>query len=298
MQLLILVISFFCFQIIGLSSINTLPQGLGVPILLYHAITESDNSEELYTISKQRFRDHLGAMKLGGYQTIRIQDLYAYFYANKPLPEKSVMITFDQATKENYSLSDPILEELGFQAVMFVTTLMPNEQLSSYLSWEELREMLETDRWDIQANGFHYHNLIQIDKAGKQGGFGSNLQWLKNQDRLETIEEFKQRLLADLEQQKNDIETNIPGTQVIAFAYPFGDWGGGSLNLDPALAIAINYQAVNMQFSLSFSKIVFDIEQYRVTTTPHLIARFLDHGLFSPLEILQLLQRATYSIVD
>lgn len=272
---------------------KTLPPGLGVPVLLYHGVTEQYNPSEVYTISKHQLREHLGAIKLAGFTSINTHDLYDYFYKNKSLPAKSFMICFDDAPKSIYYSGDPILKEFGFQAVMGVTTLMQEKDYPLYLSWAELNEAFRTGRWDLQAHGYQYHNLIPINEKGEKGNFGSNLMWLEKENRLETLDEFKARLKEDLIKQKNEIEIQIKGTDVIAFIYPFGDWGPGTKNLDSSLAIAIAYEAVNEVYPLSFGNVEFDINNYTMTSTPHLIVRLIDNGSITPQQIVHLLESLT-----
>jgi peptidoglycan/xylan/chitin deacetylase (PgdA/CDA1 family) len=271
-----------------------LSYGMGVPVLLYHGILEQPDRTRIYEISVDSFRKHMGALKLAGYTTITTRDLLDFFQKKKRLPKKSVLITFDDGEKTSYYLTDAILKEMGFQAVMFVIPLMQENQYPAYLSWEELNQMHQSGRWDIQTHGYKYHNIIKIDAQGTTGNFASNLMWLKDQNRLETIEEYKKRLIDDLYKQKQIIESNVAGVKVIAFAYPFGDIGDSAENLDATLATAINITAVNTVFPLSFGTVYFEGEDYTLSTSPHLINRLIDGERYSAAQLIEFLQKVEW----
>lgn len=257
---------------------DILPQGVGIPVILYHSIAPNPNPSELYAVSTDVFRNQLQVMKDEGYVSVDMEQLYDYFYKNGKLPRKAFMITFDDGRKDSYEHSDAILKELGFKAVMFMIPLMQENKNDMYLSWQTLNKMQASGRWDIQAHGYLFHNLIPIDEKGTLGDFGSNLMWLKDKKRLENFDEYKQRLSKDLIFQKEDIAKHIPAANVIAFAFPFGDWGTATQNMDKKLSIAINYELVNEVFPLSFGDVTFTLKDYERTTTPHLISRFMITG--------------------
>lgn len=284
----------FClifFSFVGRAEVgNTIPPGVGIPILLFHGIVETYNPALIYTISKKEIRNHLMILKDAGYHTITMEQLYDYYYKQKPLPAKSFMLTFDDGLRTSYYAADDILKELGFTAVMFVIASMPGHNYPAYLSWAELNQMRATGRWEMQAHGYNFHYLIPVNSQGAIGDYGTNLEWLPTKERLETIPEFTDRIRTDLHKMKEIIEENVKGAHVIAFAYPFGDYGIQSLNLDPDLAVAINYKEASAVFPLTFGNVTFTPSEYRFTTTPHLIDRFMDSGSITAEELLRLME--------
>jgi len=55
-----------------------------------------------------------------GYKTIKLEDVVDYYYKGKALPEKAVLLTFDDMYKSVYKYAYPILKEYNFNAVGFV----------------------------------------------------------------------------------------------------------------------------------------------------------------------------------
>jgi len=234
----------------------------------------------------------LSALKFAGFKTITTKELYDYFYNGKPLLEKSILLTFDDAWKSNYELVDPLLQELDMQAVLFITSLHQEEDekdAPDLMSWHQMRLLQESNHWDIQAHGGQYHNLITVDQDGNVASFASNLKWLKNEERLENINEYETRLSNDLVQTKEVLEAKFTGHKVRAFSFPFGDFGNSSTNLAPTFAAAINYKVTKPVYPLTFGEIIMQPEAYKITTTPHNIPRFLDNGSLSVVELVELM---------
>lgn len=279
------------FKIFCVQKIQSEQPIIGPPVLLYHGIVETYNPSQIYTISKEQIREHLTALKQAGYQTITMQQLYNLYYKKIPLPDKSFMITFDDGLKSSFEAADSILEELGFHAIMFVIPLMQEQEYPAYLSWTQLKQMQESGKWGLEAHGYNFHYLISINEKGDKADFGSNLRWLPEKHRMETLKEYENRLREDMRMQKASIEKNLPGTSVIAFAFPFGDAGQDSSNLDPNLAPAINYKVANQEFAITFGSVGFELAEYSLSSTPHLIPRLMDNGSFSVEKIITLFKK-------
>lgn len=200
-----------------------------IPVLLYHGVIEDSSwrSDEVNVRAKD-FIKQMFALKQAGWQTITLEDYLAFIQGEKDLPKKSFLLTFDDGRKDSYYPVDPVLRVLDYNAVMFVITnrsLGPNNDKEVFhLSKNELEKMIASNRWEIESHGRDDHDAIKININGEEGYFLSNRMWLPLAGRIETEEEHKIRITADLLESKKDIENNL-GTNVLAFAYPFGDFG-------------------------------------------------------------------------
>jgi peptidoglycan/xylan/chitin deacetylase (PgdA/CDA1 family) len=206
-----------------------------VPVLVYHGIRPTAQGEN---ISLLNFTTQLIALKRAGWQTVSMQDYYDFMRNGKKLPAKSFVITFDDGRKDSYYPVDPLLATLHFQATMFVITKSSFSPVESkfYLDKTELATMLRSGRWNLQSHAAYGHYLYAVNSAGKLGHFYSNKLWLQNTGRLETDAEFATRTLDDLKLAKSDLQQQL-GVTAIAFAFPFNEVGGGSLNYPQADAI-------------------------------------------------------------
>lgn len=89
-----------------------------VPVLMYHHVSRSPG---MITITPEYFEEHVAWLAEAGYSTLNAAQL-AGFLAGEPVPEKSVMLTFDDGYLDNWVYGHPVLARYGMQALMFVVT--------------------------------------------------------------------------------------------------------------------------------------------------------------------------------
>jgi len=197
-----------------------------IPVLLYHGIVERLDGSNILV---DDFRNQLMALKKAGYQTVTLDDFYQFVQGKRELPDKSFLLTFDDGRKDSYYPSDPILKALGYNAIMFVITRYINtENDHFYLSKDELQAMIDSKRWELEAHTKDGHDMIPIGSNYRAGHYYTNKIWDPDKG-LETEREFEERVFNDFLGARNDIENNF-GTKPYAFAFPFGDFGLGSVN--------------------------------------------------------------------
>lgn len=227
-----------------------------IPILLYHGVIDDPGWQpDEVSVRLNDFRNQMFALKKAGYQTITVEDYLKFAKREKQLPEKSFLLTFDDGRKDSYYPVDPVLRALGYNAVMNVITgrsiVADNERNSFHLSQVELKKMLGSGRWEIESHGRNDHDYMKISADGQEGHFLSNKLWLDKENRLETEEEFRSRINGDLADSKKDLEKSLDN-KVLAFAYPFGDFGQATENF-PESSYDID-NAIKSSYSLAFSQ--------------------------------------------
>ena len=155
-------------------------------------------------------------LKEKGYETISVKQLLDYIENNSPLPEKPIMITFDDGHESFYEYIYPILKQYDLKAVLsvvgsFTDTFTENEDHNinySYLTWKQINELSDSGYVEI---GNHTYDLHSIDK-GRKG-------CSKNPG--EDIEQYKNFLTKDVMKLQEKI-LNYTGNNLKIFTYPFG----------------------------------------------------------------------------
>jgi peptidoglycan/xylan/chitin deacetylase (PgdA/CDA1 family) len=234
---------------VEVAGITCVAREVSVPVLLYHGIVEEADGSN---VTVEDFQAQMDALEEGGYSTVDTHDLLSYYTEGAQLPAKPVVIAFDDGRKDSYLNGGPVLAEHGFKAVMFVITGKQESEDPFFVSWDELAQMHASGMWDIEAHGYNTHTTVQIDAAGNTGHSASNKMWLLEENRLETDEEYKQRLLGDLRKAKSDLESHLEGTEVDAFAFPFGDFGQESVNMDKKTVEGIIGECVSAFYPIAF----------------------------------------------
>ena len=110
-----------------------------VPILCYHRISESAKGD--YSVSPATFEAHMKVLADSGFRSVLPDQLYDYLVFNNPLPEKPVMISFDDSRTEHFTVAAPIMEKYGFRGAFFIMTITYNKK--NYMSTEQIKELAE-----------------------------------------------------------------------------------------------------------------------------------------------------------
>lgn len=197
---------------------GTEPEPIDIPVLMYHSINSRESKTGDYVITPSAFRKDLEWLRDNGYQTVVVQDLLNYVEAGEPLPEKPVMLTFDDGYYNNYLNAFPILKEMGMKAVVSIivsqtdkySELDENRENYSNLTWEQIREMMESGLIEFQN---HSYDLHQNGKKAARKGIGKKPG--------ESTEAYQAAIQADVEKgQQRFVE--MTGYAPTAFTYPFG----------------------------------------------------------------------------
>ena len=97
-------------------------------------------------------------LKTNGFTTLITDELYNFMIKNKPIPKKSVLITFNDCYEYNYTNAFPIFKKYIFIATIFVITGFVDKS-KQFLSSAQLKEM--------QRNGIYIESHTNShDKLG------------------------------------------------------------------------------------------------------------------------------------
>ena len=155
--LLYLLIAAVGFLIAG--GIALLQTTKGVPVLNYHQVEEKDGNP--LTLWPDQFEAQMDYLAAEGYTTITIDEMMDALENGTPLPEKPVIITFDDGYADNYEYAYPILKKYGFKATIFLiydfTNTYPN-----YLTWEQINEMKASGLIHFESHTMTHANLSKL----------------------------------------------------------------------------------------------------------------------------------------
>ncbi len=149
------------------------PVKKGIPIFMYHKIGDPPEGSKMPNlwISKAMFRKQLDYIKKNGYTPILFRDLYDHWDGKKSLPEKPVLLTFDDGYLNNYTDALPILKEYGYRATIYVVVQTvgwdnawhnpASEVRIKMVSWDQLKEMRAAG-WEVGSHTMNHPRLHQL----------------------------------------------------------------------------------------------------------------------------------------
>ncbi|MDP3735654.1 MAG: polysaccharide deacetylase family protein [bacterium] len=218
------------------------PPTEALPVLIYHALTREPNGHK---VTRALFAEQMFILKRAGWHTVTLRDAAAFLDGTKRLPARSFLLTFDDGPKESFYPVDPVLQILGFRAVNFILPKYSTREGSSYyLSEGEIASMLASGRWEIGSHGQDGHDAsVAIDREGNTGSYLAHPLWLAEEDRTETLEEYRARIGEDLRVSRERLEA-VYGLPVHTFAFPFGDFGQLDSGLEPSVVLRDRAHAV------------------------------------------------------
>jgi hypothetical protein len=115
-------------------------------------------------IGVDHLHEHLQALKDLGYVTITAQDILDYYQSGKSLPEKSLLLIFEDGRRDTAIFSQKILEDLNFKATMLTYPEKFEKKDTKFLMPEELQELEKTTFWEMGTNGYRLAFINVFDR--------------------------------------------------------------------------------------------------------------------------------------
>ncbi|MDR9900093.1 polysaccharide deacetylase family protein [Aetokthonos hydrillicola Thurmond2011] len=167
-----------------------------VPILMYHDILPQ--KQVFFDVTPEELEKHFQLIKEQGLTPITLDQLMTHLQTGLPLPEKPVLLTFDDGYGGHYQYVYPLLKKYGYPAVFSVYTSGIGQNTGrSHVSWEQLKEMAASPLVTIASHSVsHPEDLRAIPDD---------------------------RLQAEVTESKTVLETNL-GIPIRYFTYPAGKY--------------------------------------------------------------------------
>lgn len=185
-----------------------------LPVIMYHSVCDKAPAD--YIVSPSQLEDDLIWLKNHGYESVSAQQLINYTDNIGGLPNKPVLITFDDGFYNNLSLALPLLEKYDMCAVVSIVGRYtddyapadPHADTYSYLTWEDISKLIASHRIDIGSHTYDMHS-----RNSRRQGCAISAD--------ETPEEYAFSLSADIGLLNTELHQNC-GISPVVFAYPFG----------------------------------------------------------------------------
>lgn len=186
-----------------------------LPVVMYHNILRRPDWQGKYVVSPQTLESDLKWLAGNGYHTVVVRDLLEYAAGTSDLPEKPVMLTFDDGYYNNYYYAYPLAKKYGVKIMISPVGAYTDQYTNgeadhvdySYLTWGEITEMMRSGTVEIQNHSYNLHSMRRRPGAQK----------LKK----ESAGTYTAMLRQDLIKMQNEMLENT-GCEPTAFVYPFG----------------------------------------------------------------------------
>ena len=201
-----------------------------VPVLLYHRLLARDGS---LSVAPDAFDAQMRRLHALGFEAITLDSYVRFMRGEKvDLPQRPILITFDDAYVSAWETADPVLARYGWNAVMYVPTGFVGRP--GYLTWQQLQQMQASGRWQIDEHAGDGHVVVTVNAAGAQGPFYANELWANG--KRESFADYTRRVSNDIEHGAVMLAHFLPGwSSHGTFAVPYNNYGQNGSN-DPRIA--------------------------------------------------------------
>jgi peptidoglycan/xylan/chitin deacetylase (PgdA/CDA1 family) len=188
----------------------------GIKILLYHSIGRVDPMDRLgIRIEPEAFYGQVKFLKDSGFNVTTLSEAASYIKDGLPIPQGTVVVTFDDGYKDNIVEAAPVLEEFGFRGTFFVTT--------EYINGVKTSPKRPWQRWECLSEGDIRELARRGHEIGSHGARHVDLRTLDEASRGEELRRSKERISA------------LIAGDADVFSYPYGYY-------DAALASMVKRQ--------------------------------------------------------
>jgi biofilm PGA synthesis lipoprotein PgaB len=217
-------------------------------VLSYHEIAdEADALTPSYAVSPTSFLRQMDWLRNHGYRFVSVDDVLASHEGRRPLPEKAILVTFDDGYRSVYVHAWPVLRMFKIPAVVNVvgSWLEAKDTIdfdgrprsrSAVIDMKSLREMVDSGLVEVGSHSFDLHRGIQGNPQGNQQPSGTARRWLPEEKRYEGEAAYRRRVQADLERNSDLIKRRF-GRAPRVIAWPYGRYN--AVTRDVALALGM-----------------------------------------------------------
>lgn len=168
-------------------------------ILLYHHVSEQ--TPALTSVSPKVFRQHLEYLA-ANHKVLPLKTVIEAISQGNPLPDKAVVITFDDGYDNIFANAHPLLQEFGFPYTVFINPPLIGNA-SYQLNWQQIQTMSKQGVTFANHGNTHEHFLGKLEDEGEQ-------QWLS-------------RVMLNINQAEQSLEQQL-GYSLKYVAYPYGEF--------------------------------------------------------------------------
>ena len=184
------------------TGLMSLSAAANVVILQYHHVSET--TPRVTSVTPEELRQHMRYLTENDFKVIPLTQAVDAFQNDNAdsLPDKAVVITFDDGYQNVFDYAAPILKEFNLPYTVFVNPrLLANHDF--YMGWDELRQLQQQGALIVNHSQSHQHLIRRLADENEQ-------QW-------------QQRVSDDISSAQQAIDDAL-GQQPKYFAYPYGEY--------------------------------------------------------------------------
>jgi poly-beta-1,6-N-acetyl-D-glucosamine N-deacetylase len=236
---------------VGASSVQSATRADGAGIVA-PSVRGSLDAEQ-YTTSTHNLAAHFDWIRAHGYHVISLQQLINARTGHGTLPDKPVLLTFDDGLRSVFTTVFPLLKAFRYPAVVAVvgawTDLAANARVDNgahpflrddFATWAQLREMQDSGLVEIASHTYDQHHGILANPQGNQIPAVITHAYRPQTHDYENDDEYADRLRADLKHSSDEIRVKL-GRAPRAVMWPYGEYNKVSDAIAASLGMPVTF---------------------------------------------------------
>jgi len=191
-----------CIACVGMTRVVPAPAADSAVIFMYHHIDRDTPAST--TVSPQRFAEHLDWLESNEFAVLPLQRVLDSLSAGEPVPDKAVVITFDDGYRSVLTQAAPLLRERDWPFTVFVSTDYVDSGYSAYLSWDELRRLTTLGATVGNHTRSHAHLVRRLAD--------------------ETDAQWRQRVAGEISDAGRRLSEELGEAAIPVLAWPYGEY--------------------------------------------------------------------------
>lgn len=199
-----------------------------VVVLTYHDIVENPRQDQ-YAVSTKNFRSQLEYLKKYNYRPISLARFASHSQGRAPLPDKAVMLTFDDGLKSYQDIVVPLLKEYGYPSVLSIVSIwadgldQPPEYKNRLLSWKQIKQLQQSPLVEVVSHSHNLHRWVSSSPQETYAPSAITRIYHSNTKKYETEEAFRKRIRDDLVTSRERF-IRMTGQAPAALTWPYGEY--------------------------------------------------------------------------
>ena len=198
------------------SSVMDKSESVFVPVIMYHSVRQDKTQCGEYVVTSEQVSEDIRYLKQNNFTPIFIRDLIDHVKHGGTLPDKPVVLTFDDGFYDNYEYLYPILKKENFKATVSVVgefttdaseSADPPNAAYSYLRWKDISDMQQSGFYEFCNHTYSLHGLEERRGILSKEG--------------ESAEYYETEVTEDIISLQKQFEQNC-GFEPNIFTFPYG----------------------------------------------------------------------------
>ncbi len=272
-------VALLLFLALAVAPAHAQPAGQRFVSIAFHDVVDTREELDTDAVTTRVLLQFFDWLKGDGWTAITLDDVARASRGEKRLPEKSILITFDDGYRSVYTKVYPLLQVYRFPIVAALVgswmearpdgTVLYGDRVvprSNFLSWQEARELQASGLVEFASHSYDLHRGVPANPQGNTMPAAMTWQYDPATGRYETDAQYRARIRDDLQRSRRQLLANL-GRAPRAIVWPFGRFTGPAL----AEARAAGFTAaLTLEPEPAYTSEIYTIHRYFPSQNPNL----------------------------